>query len=326
MPIDVSLPAVHASVGAATFRRLPLALIAVTLVGLATWSASATAASITLRTVTVGAPGNPSVAIVPFTDAIYQSCADALVSEELPDGRRRQLSISDRSAGGDGPAMGDVPERRRSHRPRSAPALQRHESSSAWPRYGQINFRSSAAPGTTIRWHLRPGPTSPTASPTSCGRRGSTTRSTTGVCCPSARAAAGRSTTSPTAWRSRADRARHVQHGRQANGPTRSHGDRVCDPQPGRVDQGGVLRPHRRRDGFLLEVSDQPGRVRRRHGDGAEDDDAQSLQRRRHQRVDAAPGDVSRLRRTGAELVPDRRTTSAGLPERQSVRSGPDEL
>jgi hypothetical protein len=30
-----------------------------------------------LKTVSIGAPGNPSVAVVPFTDAIYQSCADA---------------------------------------------------------------------------------------------------------------------------------------------------------------------------------------------------------------------------------------------------------
>ena len=33
--------------------------------------------SLTLKTVKVGAPGNPSVGIVPFTDAVYRSCAEA---------------------------------------------------------------------------------------------------------------------------------------------------------------------------------------------------------------------------------------------------------
>lgn len=148
MPIDVSLPAVHASVGAATFRRLPLALIAVTLVGLATWSASATAASITLRTVTVGAPGNPSVAIVPFTDAIYQSCADAPSSAKnclMVGGvsypyQIGQLEVTVRQW----VAFLNTANRsgRDPHRLYSAT-----ESSSAWPRYGQINFSSSAAQG-----------------------------------------------------------------------------------------------------------------------------------------------------------------------------------
>jgi formylglycine-generating enzyme required for sulfatase activity len=40
-------------------------------------SGSAKRAAITTTAVKVGAPGNPSVGIVPFTDAVYQSCADA---------------------------------------------------------------------------------------------------------------------------------------------------------------------------------------------------------------------------------------------------------
>lgn len=32
---------------------------------------------ITLTTAKVGAPGNPSVGVVPFTDAVYRSCSDA---------------------------------------------------------------------------------------------------------------------------------------------------------------------------------------------------------------------------------------------------------
>ena len=39
--------------------------------------ASGKRAVVEVRTVKVGAPGNASVAVVPFTDAIYQSCSDA---------------------------------------------------------------------------------------------------------------------------------------------------------------------------------------------------------------------------------------------------------
>ena len=59
-------------------RRAALpALLGVTIVALAAPSAQAGGATITVRTVKVGKPGNPSVGIVPFTDAIYQSCSDA---------------------------------------------------------------------------------------------------------------------------------------------------------------------------------------------------------------------------------------------------------
>ena len=39
--------------------------------------ASGGRAVVAVKTVVVGAPGNPSVGIVPFTDAIYQSCDGA---------------------------------------------------------------------------------------------------------------------------------------------------------------------------------------------------------------------------------------------------------
>ena len=50
---------------------------AIALAGLVVSTASSQGAVLTLKTVKVSALGNPSVAIVPFTDAIYQSCADA---------------------------------------------------------------------------------------------------------------------------------------------------------------------------------------------------------------------------------------------------------
>jgi hypothetical protein len=64
--------------GAGSVRaRLALALIATALGCLGISTASSEGAVLTFKTVTVGAPGNPSVGIVPFTEAIYQSCADA---------------------------------------------------------------------------------------------------------------------------------------------------------------------------------------------------------------------------------------------------------
>jgi hypothetical protein len=64
-------------------RRLALGLLAAAALAAAALAvpsvgaASARRAAVTIKTVQVGAPGNPSVGIVPFTDAIYQSCADA---------------------------------------------------------------------------------------------------------------------------------------------------------------------------------------------------------------------------------------------------------
>ena len=58
-------------------NRIALALGVVALAALAGPAASVAApgpAVLTLKTAKVGAPGNPSVGIVPFTDAIYRSC------------------------------------------------------------------------------------------------------------------------------------------------------------------------------------------------------------------------------------------------------------
>jgi hypothetical protein len=70
---------VAATSTAAIARRLTLVLVLAALVALAVVPAIAAAkgAVLTLKTVEVGAPGNPSVAIVPFTDAVYRSCSEA---------------------------------------------------------------------------------------------------------------------------------------------------------------------------------------------------------------------------------------------------------
>ena len=55
-----------------------LAIVAASVFAIPGTSVASPARSVVaLKTVQVGAPGNPSVGIVPFTDAIYASCADA---------------------------------------------------------------------------------------------------------------------------------------------------------------------------------------------------------------------------------------------------------
>jgi hypothetical protein len=129
-------------------NRFVLAIISTTLVALAMSTASSQGAVLTLKTVTVGAPGNPSVAIVPFTDAIYQSCADA------PSSSKNCMAVGGVSYSyGIGQLEVTVrqwvaflntanPTGRDPHHLYSA-----SESSTAWPKYGQINFTSSARKG-----------------------------------------------------------------------------------------------------------------------------------------------------------------------------------
>jgi hypothetical protein len=103
---------------------------------------------VTLKTVEVGAPGNPSVGIVPFTDAIYASCADAPQAkpacQQVGGVRYRygigQLEVTVRQWVA---FLNTVdPRGRNKHHLYSA-----DESSSAWPKYGQIDFSRSASRG-----------------------------------------------------------------------------------------------------------------------------------------------------------------------------------
>jgi formylglycine-generating enzyme required for sulfatase activity len=104
---------------------------------------------LTFRTAAVGAPGNPSVAIVPFEDGIYGSCAEAPVVEKKPCQEvgsvaypygigQLEVTVSQWVAflNTVNPEGGN-----RSH-------LYSHtESGSAWPRFGQIDYSRRAAPG-----------------------------------------------------------------------------------------------------------------------------------------------------------------------------------
>ncbi len=126
-----------------TLAALALALLA--------GSASAGAAQrqvVTVKTVTVGATQNPSVGIVPFTDAIYDSCADAPdtgpACEEVGAVDYRygigQLEIT----------VAQWVDFLNTVDPKGTDEHKLYdptESSGAWPKYGQINESSSAANG-----------------------------------------------------------------------------------------------------------------------------------------------------------------------------------
>ena len=105
-------------------------------------------AVVSVKTVEVGEPGNPSVAVVPFTDAAYQSCADA------PDGSSGCLEVGDVDYRYD---IGQLeitveqwvaflntvdPKGRDRHG-----LYTRTQSSSAWPKYGQVNRSGRARTG-----------------------------------------------------------------------------------------------------------------------------------------------------------------------------------
>jgi hypothetical protein len=135
----------------ASRNRLALALtiVAASVLAIPGTSVASPARSVlTLKTVKVGAPGNPSVGIVPFTDAIYASCADAPQAkpacQQVGGVKYRygighlEVTVTQWVA-----FLNTVdPAGRNKHHLYSA-----DESSSAWPKYGQIDFSPSASRG-----------------------------------------------------------------------------------------------------------------------------------------------------------------------------------
>jgi formylglycine-generating enzyme required for sulfatase activity len=130
---------------------LALAFVAVAaLAGPALSAASPAPSVLTFKTVKVGAPGNPSVGIVPFADAVYASCAEVVPAEKQPP--CQQVGGVDYRYG-----IGQLevtvaqyvaflntvdPAGRNRHKLYST-----NESSSEWPKYGQIDFFAKAAMG-----------------------------------------------------------------------------------------------------------------------------------------------------------------------------------
>jgi formylglycine-generating enzyme required for sulfatase activity len=141
------------AVPAALKNRLPVALalvFALALIGPATAGAAPAPSVLTFRTATVGAPGNPSVGIVPFTDAVYSSCAEVVPAEKQPP--CQQVGAVNYRYG-----IGQLevtvaqyvaflntadPAGRNKHKLYSST-----ESGTEWPKYGQIDFSAEAGAG-----------------------------------------------------------------------------------------------------------------------------------------------------------------------------------
>ncbi len=144
-----------------TFRISPAVLLNRLLLGLAVVAVSALAAPalasaapgraiLTLKTVKVGAAGNPSVGIVPFSDAIYRSCEEAPSEPHTPACQQvgavnyhygiGQLEVTVRQWVSFLNTV-DPAGRNRRH------LYSANESASAWPKYGQIDFSARARKG-----------------------------------------------------------------------------------------------------------------------------------------------------------------------------------
>jgi hypothetical protein len=144
MPTRPAVPSVLRNRLAAVLALAAIAALAAPAGSLA----SPAPAVLTLKTVKVGAPGNPSVGIVPFADAVYSSCAEAGETQppcqEVGGVKYRygigQLEITVAQWVAFLNTV-DPAGRNRHH------LYSRNESGSAWPKYGQIDFARRAAPG-----------------------------------------------------------------------------------------------------------------------------------------------------------------------------------
>jgi formylglycine-generating enzyme required for sulfatase activity len=132
---------------------LPVLVAALAVLALPALAAAAPKpAVLSFKTATVGAPGNPAVGIVPFTEPIYGSCAEA----PPPKGPRApqcmevgkvkyrygigQLEVTVAQY----VAFLNTVDPKGTNRFK---LYSSNESSSAWPRFGQINFSGSAGAG-----------------------------------------------------------------------------------------------------------------------------------------------------------------------------------
>lgn len=139
--------------------RLAPALILLALVAIAAPAgavASSASPVLTFKAMEVGSPGNPAVGIVPFTDAIYRSCAEvakpenprAPVCQEVG-GVDYEYGINQLEV-----AVGQWvkflntvdPSGRNAHH-----LYSETESGAAWPRFGQIDFFPGAPAGNHYR-------------------------------------------------------------------------------------------------------------------------------------------------------------------------------
>jgi hypothetical protein len=134
--------------------RIPFVLMLVLLAAAVSLAVAADAwaapksAVISFRVAAVGAPDNPSVAIVPFKNAIYRNCEEAPQTkagcQQVGEvGYRYGIGELEVTVGQWVTFLNTAdPSGRDPHRLYSSV-----ESGSAWPRFGQIDFRTKARPG-----------------------------------------------------------------------------------------------------------------------------------------------------------------------------------
>ena len=131
------------------------------LVSFASPGIAADRSTVSFRTVEVGSPGNPSVSIVPFTDAIYETCADAPEGSNCMDigdvDYRYGIGRLEITVGQWVKFLNKVdPKGRNRHR-----LYAKTQSSGSWPEYGQVNKKGKARPGRKYRvassaWSTKP--------------------------------------------------------------------------------------------------------------------------------------------------------------------------
>jgi formylglycine-generating enzyme required for sulfatase activity len=133
--------------------RLLLALalgVSLALFGPAASFAAPAPSVLTFKTVKVGAPGNSPVGIVPFTDAVYSSCAEVVPAEKQPP-CQQVGAVGYRY--GIGQLEVTVPQYVAFLNTADPAGRNRHklysdtESSAEWPKYGQIDFSAGAPAG-----------------------------------------------------------------------------------------------------------------------------------------------------------------------------------
>jgi formylglycine-generating enzyme required for sulfatase activity len=118
------------------------------LIGVPAAMAAGKTAVLEFKTTRVSAPGNPSVGVVPFSDAIYRSCGEAPQTGPACQmvggvGRRYGIGQLEVTVAQWVAFLNSVdPAGRNPHNLYSTT-----ESASAWPKYGQIDFAARARPG-----------------------------------------------------------------------------------------------------------------------------------------------------------------------------------
>ena len=287
----------------------------------------ASAATVTVRTVKVGAPGNPAVAVVPFTDAVYQACADAPRPPAAASRSAESTTIRDRAARDHGQAVGRVPEHGRPGGRDRHDLYDATESSSAWPKYGQINESGRRPAGASTTRSAYPEWADKPYGFANFLRAARFVNSLyNGRLLP------------------RTPQRRRLRRLRQLQGPPLAQTEpRHVRPRP----QQAHRRDPRAREGLRRPSQDEwikaayfdptaaartpTGSTRRTPASSAttprrpQPDHARSHDRRRHERRDPAAGDLPRAGRRGAQLVPGRRPAQR-LLERQPVRHRSDDL